>query len=173
MNVEGDKASVANLDAKLTSAGASVFAFSGRPFYPAGTALDPVSFSVTLAKPAPTSEPTTPTTEPTTPTSEPTTPTSEPTAPTSEPTAPTSEPTAPTSEPTAPTSEPTAPTAEPTQPSGEPTAPTAEPTSGETTTGPMVQTDYEGGSNATTYGIFAALGAALLAGGAAFARTRR
>jgi hypothetical protein len=37
----------------------------------------------------------------------------------------------------------------------------------------MVQTDYEGGSNATTYGIFAALGAALLAGGAAFARTRR
>ena len=163
VNVEGDKASVANLDAKLTSAGASVFAFGGRPFYPAGTALDPVSFSVTLAQPAPTSEPTT----------EPTTPTSEPTAPTSEPTAPTSEPTAPTSEPTAPTSEPTAPTAEPTQPSGEPTAPTAEPTSGETTTGPKVETDYEGGSTSTTYGIFAALGAALLAGGAAFARTRR
>lgn len=37
----------------------------------------------------------------------------------------------------------------------------------------MAQTDYEGGSNATTYGIFAALGAALLAGGVPFARTRR
>lgn len=149
--VSGDLASVANASTALTEDGVEVFSYKGHGFYPAGTALDPVSATADLAAdkpsdPTPTPTTTTPTAEPTTPTSEPTTPTAEPTTPTTDPT-PTADPTTPTEDPTTPTAEPTTPTTEPTTPTGDSTEPTSAPSQpatqvpGGPVTGPVVQTD--------------------------------
>lgn len=160
--VSGDIATVANASTALTDAGVEVFSYKGNGFYPAGTALDPVTAKANLA---PATKPTTPpTTKPTTPTPSttapstpaPTTPapsTSAPTTPapsTSAPTQPSATSTTPAPTSTAPTSPaPTAPASTsttPTTPSGDATAPAPSESSSSTApegpvTGPVVQTD--------------------------------
>ncbi len=52
-SVSGRAISWRNAAATLTSAGASLFSYNGNAFYPAGTALDPVSFSWPLGAEVP------------------------------------------------------------------------------------------------------------------------
>ena len=52
-SVSGGAISWRNAAATLTSAGASLFSYNGNAFYPAGTALDPVSFSWPLGAEVP------------------------------------------------------------------------------------------------------------------------
>ena len=52
-SVSGRAISWRNAAATLTSAGASLFSYNGNAFYPAGTALDPVSFSWPLGAKVP------------------------------------------------------------------------------------------------------------------------
>lgn len=52
-SVSGGEISWRNAAATLTSAGASLFSYNGSEFYPAGTALDPVSFTWPLGAEVP------------------------------------------------------------------------------------------------------------------------
>lgn len=54
VTTSGSTVSVTNAPATLTADGAAVFSYGGHPFYPAGTALDPVSASFTAKQASPT-----------------------------------------------------------------------------------------------------------------------
>lgn len=168
--VKEGKLSINSLQATLTDAGTKVFSYEGNAFYPAGTVMDPVSVSATLAD-DPTTKPTAPA-QPTSPTGSATSP-AQPTSPTGSATAP-AQPTSPAGHATAPTTPsggvPTSPAVTPsTSGTGKP-APTASATA--PAPGPKVDTDYvsagsdEGGVAALVGGI----GVLAVGGGAVWVR---